>query len=283
MRIRAAVVLSAVLLASGTSWSQDSRLKDVAGSIKLNPEAIVEKQGIVEDPQVAEKADEGLFETVIADCSAVADHLAKLVDEARNTILYSDNDLPNRLDGASRELERQIQDLYLLRLGETLAEPVGTAREAADICAVACVSVREELALGGVAFTEATRQVTTCVQGLEKAKTQYATIANRSAVKGAASAAPTTTEPPAPLTDDEIIAARCEPERSEGPDAFDACQAGQYRALAAISSRSSGNEMLVEEIFSGIRGICGELHPQDFAQRDACEVEKMTAARMDQE
>ena len=283
MRIRAAVLLSAVLLASGTSWSQDSRLKDVAGSIKLNPEAIVEKQGIVEDPLVAERADGGLFETVLAECSAVAHHLAKLVDEARNTILYRDNDLPNRLEGASRELERQIQDLYLLRLSESFAEPVGTAREAADICAAACVSVREELALGGVAFTVANQEVTTCVQGLEKAKTQFATAANLSAVKSAAPAAPTTTEPPAPLTDDEIIAARCEPERSKGPDAFDACQAGQYRALAAISSRSVGNEMLVEAIFSGIRGICVELYPQDFVQREACEVEKMTAARMDQE
>ena len=87
MRIRTAVLVGVALMAGISGWSQDERLGDVAGSIKLNPEAIVETSGVVEDPRAAAKADEELFNAVLADCLAAAGQLGRLVAEARTTVV----------------------------------------------------------------------------------------------------------------------------------------------------------------------------------------------------
>jgi len=101
MRVRSLFLVSLILLVSGAGWSQSNRLGDVAGSIKLDPSAIVEKEGYVEDPQAAVKADRDLFGETLRNCSTVANHLGALVEEARNSILYRDDDLPSRLTAAS--------------------------------------------------------------------------------------------------------------------------------------------------------------------------------------
>lgn len=285
MSVRTAVLVSMALLVCTMTWPQENRLGDVAGSIKLNSEAIVVKGGTVEDPRAAKKFDEDLFNTVLADSAASADQLGQLVDEARATVIYSGDDLLTRLEESSRELERQIQGIYLLRLEDAYSDPVETARAAADVCASAGASVREEIGRGGVAFTHAKETVTRCRESLTEAQVQFATVANPAGAKPASPAAASTavSEPATPSTDDEIVDARCEPERSNGLEAFEACQGGQYLALAALTSRNFENEMLVESVFSDIRQICAELHPKDFVGRNDCELDKMTATRLETE
>ena len=285
MRIRIAVLVGVALMVGATSWSQENRLGDVAGSIKLNPEAIVESSGFVDDPRAAKKADEDLFDVVLAECSAGAEQLGRLVAEARLTVIYPGDDLLTRLGESSLELERQVDEIFLLRLAPAYSEPIETARDAAVVCAAGSITVRREIELGSVAFTKSGQEVSRCRQRLGEAQAQFAAVAAPAGSKGgrpaAANAAPAI--PKTPPTDDEIIEAVCRPELSNGPDAFEACQGLQYRSLAALESRSAENEMMVEAVFADIRAICGELHPLDFVARNTCEQDKMTAARLELE
>jgi len=285
MRIRIAVLVSVALIAGMTSWAQEDRLGDVAGGIKLNPEAIVETSGTVEDPRAAAKADEDLFGVVVEDCSIVADQLGRLVGEARTTVLYPGDDLLVRIEESSLELERQLQDIYLLRLAPRYAEPIETARAAADLCAAASVSVRREVDLGSVSFNQAIESVARCRERLGDAQEEFARVAESAGVGRTLSGAPTarTSEPATPPTDDEIIEALCEPQRATGPEAFEACVGVQYRALAALESRDAENEMLPQTVFSDIRRICSELEPKNFSARDTCEQDRMMAARLELE
>ena len=280
MNIRAAICLGAALLLSGVGWSQN-RLGDVADSITLNPDAIVEKKGFVEDPNAAVKADQRLFSDYLASCSAAAANLGGLVEEARNTVLYRDDDLPNRLTAAALDLDTQMQELYLLRLAPSFDEPVDTAAEAVDLCATATDSTRAELARKGVRFVDAAEDVAACRQRLGLAEAQLAAVGSGGGA--GPSTAPPGSEAPSARTDDEIVAEACEPEGSGGQDAVDACGQRQYQALAAITSRTADNEMIDPSVFLGIRGVCAELHPLDFVRRDSCEVEKMTAVRLEAE
>lgn len=284
MRIRAAVSLCAFLLVCGVGWSQN-RLNDVAGSIKLNPEAIVEKQGYVEDGRVAKKADHELLSTVLNGCVIVADDIGAMVEEARSTILYRDDVLPKRLTAATLDLDTQVQEIYLLRLTDTFAQPEETAREAAEACEAANSSIRNELARQGVAFTQAREEMTRCRKGLTRAQSELAAADQPAARPGGSgevdgTAADEDDEPP---SDEEIIAEICEPENRSGSDAFDACTVRQNRAAAALDSRTPENEMLDPPVFEEIRSICTQLHSRDFYLRDQCEMEKMTSVRLENE
>lgn len=285
MRIRVSVLACVMLLVSAGGWSQDSRLGDVAGSIKLNPDALVEKTGYVEDPMVAVKADQSLFGATLESCSTVANRLGELVEEARNTVMYRDEVLPNQLTTASVDLESEIQGIYLLRLTESLAEAEQTARAAADECRAASVSVREELQRRGVGFTEALEKVTLCRQGLDIADEQLAKAEGRveAGVVNPSSAPKSTDGAEGTMTQDEIVASLCESERSKGDEAYAACTEAQYRAEASMASRTAANEMIDDSVFGGIRDICLALHPRDYVQRNNCELDKMTTARLDQE
>lgn len=281
MRIRAAVLLCSALLICAAAWSQN-RLSDVAGAIKLNPEAIVEKEGFVDDPNAAKLEDQDLLATTLDGCSTIADNIGAMVDEARTTILYRGSDVPTRLGAATLELDTQIQEIYLLRLTDVFAQPVVTARDAADACSVANESIRAELARQGVAFTQAREEIARCRTGLGQAQAEFAAI-QKSPDGKAVAATPEAEEPAAAPTDDEIIAEICGPEAKNGPDAFDACTSRQYRAVAALGSRTWGNEQLDAGIFADLRAICAELHPRDYALKNECELERMTAIRLETE
>ena len=122
MRFRTAVLTSVLVLVYGTGWTQTKNLGDVAGSIRLNPAAIVEKKGVIEDPRDAKKADGELLGDVLTECSAEADQLAGLVEQARATTVYRGDPLLNRINESSRELDRQLQGFTTLRLGGEFAE-----------------------------------------------------------------------------------------------------------------------------------------------------------------
>jgi len=280
MRFRAAVLVSVASLVCGSGWAQTRNLSDVAGSIKLNPEAIVEKKGIVENPRAEKKEAGELLGGLLTKCSASAAQLGELVDQIRAATLSRGDNLLNRLEESSRELERQIQEMYLLRLEGDFSEPFRVALEAADTCDAAVGSVRTELNSGGSIFTEARGGIAMCRQNLSRAEELLAVVMNPS--RSPAGSTPKS-EPELPQSDDEIIAARCEPERSKGFDAFDACLAEQYLSQAALASRNAGNEMIDEGVFADVRGICRKLHPQDFAGRNSCELDRMTAARLENE
>ncbi len=281
MRIRTAVLLCSAFLVCAAAWSQD-RLSDVAGAIKLNPEAIVEKEGFVDDPNAAKLEDQELLAATLDGCSSIADNIGALVDEARTTILYRGSDVSRRLGAATLELDTQIQEIYLLRLTDTFAQPVATVRDAADSCSVANESIRTELARQGIAFTQAREEIARCRAGLDQAQGQLAAIQKGPDGKAAA-ATPEAEETAAAPTDDEVIAEICGPEAKNGPDAFDACTSRQYRAVAALGSRTWENEHLDAVVFADLRAICAELNPRDYALRNECEVERMTALRLETE
>jgi len=285
MKVRTAGLLGLVLMASLLGWSQDERLGDVAGSITLNPNAIVETSGTVEDPRAAAKADEELFNDVLADCMAAADQLSRLVAEARSTGVYPGDDLLTRLEQSTRELERQVDEIYLIRLAEAFFDPAEMARVAAGLCVEAGVIVRRDIELGSVSFTQSSKGVDSCREHLAETQARFAAAAGSTGAKGArtvaASAASRRTE--TPPTEDETVDALCTPARTAGAEAFEACQGVQYRAIAALASRSAENEMLAAAVFSDIRQVCNGLYPKDFAARNGCEMEKMTAARLELE
>ena len=276
MRIRASVLSCFVLLVCGIGWSQN-RLSDVAGGIKLNPEAIVEKKGFVEDPGAAKQADRELFEAAVGECATIADQIGSLVDEAKASFLYSDDDLPKRLSAATLDLDTELQEIYLLRLTDVYAQPLSTARQAAETCSVATASIRAELARQGVQFLEATQDLSQCRKELNRSLTECA-----AADQATAGSVPESEDEgeDIPPTEDEIVAAICANAAKNGPDAMDACTDRQYRALAALTSRTPANEQIDAGVFGDIRALCVELHPNDFFLRDTCEVDKMTATRI---
>ncbi|MEX1311859.1 MAG: hypothetical protein AB1Z65_15640 [Candidatus Sulfomarinibacteraceae bacterium] len=279
MRVRTTVLLGFALLACGLGWSQN-RLSDVAGGIKLNPEAIVEKKGFVEDPGAAKKADRELFNAAVGECATIADNLGSLVDEAKSSFLYSDDELPKRLSAATLDLDTELQEIYLLRLTDVYAQPLSTARQAVETCSVATASIRAELARQGVQFLEATQDLSRCRKELDRSLSELAAVDQ---VAAGSAPAPTEDEAETPPTDDELIASICATAAKSGPDAMDACTGRQYRALAALTSRTPENEQLDPGVFGDIRALCVELHPDDFYLRNTCEVDKMTATRIDAE
>lgn len=274
MRSRTVILIVVASLACPTAWAQTKNLGDVAGAIKLNPDAIVEKSGVIEDPGVAKRADENLLGSVLAESSAVADLLGDLVAEARVPSTGRNLELMNRMDSASIELENEVQSISLLRLTDDFARQLEMARQAEADCTGAAASVREAISRGGAMFGSAELEVTRCRQLLDQAKAALVTLDQPAAPV----ATPGSEEPP---TDDEIVADWCAPERANGIEAFDSCQDLQYMSLAAMSSRSASNEMIDEGVFSDIRQLCLKLHPRDFVGRDGCELEKMTAARLE--
>jgi hypothetical protein len=276
MRRSTVILIVVTLLVCPAGWSQTRKLGDVAGAIKLNPEAIVEKEGVVEDPRAAKRADENLFGGVLADCSAAAELLGSLVTQARVPGPSRDLDLMNRMESAAQELETAIHSISLLRLSDGFKDPLEIAREAEPVCAGACAGVREVITQGGVMFSNASVQVTRCRQLLDEAKEKLLAIDQPVAP-------PQDTESTAPPTDDEIIVARCESESAKGAEFVESCQALQYRSLSAMASRVAANEMLDPGVFSDIRQMCLELHPSDFLLRNNCELDKMTATRLEEQ
>jgi hypothetical protein len=281
MRIRIAVLLCSFLLVCSAGSSQN-RLGDVAGAIKLNPEAIVEQKGFVEDPNAGKMEDQELLAATLEASSIIADSVGALVDEARATVLYEESDVPRRLRAAALDLDTEIQEIYLLRLNDLFARPLATARDAADACAAADESIRGELAHKGIAFTQAKEAIARCRKGLDQAEAELSAILESPDGK-AVLATSETDGPAAAPTDDEIIAEICQPEGADANDVFDACSNRQYQAVAALDSRTWENEQLDAGVFADIRAICLELNPRDFALRNECEVEKMTATRLETE
>ena len=280
MRLGTVILIVVTLLVSQTGWSQTKNLGDVAGAIKLNPEAIVLKDGVVEDPMAAKRADENLFGSVLADCSAAADLLGELVARARVPSSTRDLELMRRLDSASFDLEAEVHSISLLRLSDDFASVLEIALQAEEQCTAASVTVRDEVSKGGAMLRTADAEVTRCRDLLDRAKTRLVVVQDPLAAPAPPDGA---SEPEAPATDDEIIAARCESERARGAELFEACQGLQFRSQAAMESRSSGNEMLDEGVFSDIRQECLDLHPGDFVLRDDCELDRMTAARLEEQ
>jgi hypothetical protein len=280
MRLGTVILIVVVLLMSQTGWSQTKSLGDVAGAIKLNPEAIVLKEGVVEDPEVAKRADENLFGSLLADCSAAADLLGDLVTQARIPSSTRDLELMRRMESASFDLETEVHSISLLRLSDGFAPLLEIALQAEESCTGASGTVRDEITKGGAMLRTADAEVTRCRELLDQAKAQLVVVQNPEAAQALPSDA---SEPAEPLTDDEIVAARCESERAKGDDSFEFCQALQYRSQAAMASRNPGNEMLEEGIFSDIRQECLDLHPGDFVLRDGCELDRMTTARLEEQ
>lgn len=277
MRFGFLITVVFALLVGQTAWSQTQKLGDVAGAIKLNSEAIVVKEGVVEDPRAAKRADERLLGSVLADCLAAADLLGELVTQAQIPTPRRDLELEDRVNMASFDLADQVHSISLLRLSSGFAPVVEIALQAEESCTGASAAVRDEIAKGGVRLTIVNTEVARCRDLLDEAKTALEAAQN----PPAATAEPSRdSEPEEPATDDEIIAARCESEGTKGGEAVASCRALQYRSQAAMASRSPGNEMLAEGVFSDIRKECLDLHPLDFVLRDSCEMERMTAARL---
>jgi len=272
MRFGTVILIVAMLLVGQTGWSQTKSLGDVAGTIELDPEAIEVKEGVVEDPRAAKRADENLFGSVLADCSAAAELLGELVTRARTPSTTRDLELMDRMETASFDLETEVHTISLLRLSDGFAPVLEIARQAEESCTGASVTVRDEITRGGAMLRTADAEITRCRELLEQAKTGLMVV-DQPAV------APVTRAPDEPPTVDEIIGAWCAPERVKGIDAFESCQELQYMSQAAMASRSANNEMIDDEVFSDIRRLCLKLHPRNFVGRDECELDKMTAAR----
>jgi hypothetical protein len=286
MTVRAWVVMSVVLLAGSPAWSQSERLGDVAGTIKLNPGAVTRGGGEVVDAGQVRKADHELLGGVVADCAASARLLADLISDARATILYRGDDLPVRLEAASRELDAAAQEVYSLRLTAPFAEPLAVAREAASVCELAAASVRDELDRQGVAFTEASQGTAACRRKLEEIAMVLGGREAPGSTGGAGTAATEGPQPEGVAASSEVdrrVAERCTGEGAEGPDAYQRCLNRQYEAVAALDARTPANEMLEEGLFQDIRNTCRARYDDDFAARDQCEQEKMTAARLELE
>lgn len=278
MRFGTVVLIVVMLLIGQTAWSQTKSLGDVAGAITLNPEAIVEKEGVVEDPRAVRRADGNLFGSVLADCSAAADLLGELVTQARTPSSTRNPELLNRMESASFDLETEVHTISLLRLSDGFGPVLEIALQAEESCNGASVAVRDGISRGGAMLRTADAEITRCRQLLDQAEVRLASVQTPGAAPAPAADSAEPVEAP---TDDEIIAARCESVRAQGPEAFESCQGLQYRSQAALASRNPGNEMLDEGLFSDIRQECLDLHPDDFVLRDGCELDRMTAARLE--
>jgi len=276
MRLGTVILIVVTLLVGQMAWSQTQNLGDVAGAIKLNPEAIVVKEGVVEDPGAAKRADENLFGSVLADCSAAADLLGELVTQARVPTSTRDLELAKRIEAASYDLETEVHSISLLRLSDDFSPALEIALQAEESCTGASGTVRDEITKGGAMLRTADAEVTRCRELLDQAKARLVVVQDPAAEQALLS---DSSEPAVPPTDDEIIGAWCAPERVKGIDAFESCQELQYMSQAAMASRSASNEMIDDEVFSDIRRLCLKLHPRNFVGRDDCELDKMTAAR----
>lgn len=276
MRLRTVILIVVALLVCPMSRAQTKSLGDVAGTIKLNPDAIVEKSGVVEAPGEAKRADENLFGSVLAECSAAADLLCDLVAQARVPSAGRNLELMNRMESAATELEVEVHSITLLRLTDDFAQPIEIARQAETACVEAGASVREAVSRGGAMFGNAEVAAMRCKQLLDQAKAELVAVDQPAA-------RPVTPESDEPPTDDAIIAAWCEPQRAKGIDAFESCLDLQYMSQAAVASRSASNELIDEGVFSDIRELCLKLHPRDFVGRDGCEQDRMTTARLEEQ
>jgi hypothetical protein len=270
------------------AMTQESRLGDVAGSVTLDPSALTQGGDDIEDPKAARRADRQLLGEVLTDCYTEAERLGGLVTEARQTVMYRDQEdvLSPRLMEASADLGLAAQEVYKLRLTPSLKEILYSAEEAMIPCEGAALNVREELDRGGVAFTRALQLVGECKSRLNETLVL---------LEGGGAGTTAATEQGAPdgsldgqggdveRTPDEIIEAFCERARAQGQAVVDACLAAQFRGLAAIESRSAAREMIDEAAFSGVRQICISEHPEDHVRRDLCEQEKLTALRLDRD
>ncbi|MEE4273103.1 MAG: hypothetical protein V2I67_15630 [Thermoanaerobaculales bacterium] len=271
MNIRIAVVVGMALLVSGTGWSQ-ARLDEVAGSIKLNPDALVEKQGYVEDPVAVQRADRELLAAAIAGCSGAAEILAGLISEVEASFPDVDDTLPDRITAASIDLDDELLELRQLRLTDAFADPLTEALNAAEQCMVATGELRSRLASGAPVSSRSAASVDLCVEQLGQAESRLVEVGSDSSTAVLSGAV---------ASEEEIIAAVCKGESERSFEAGEACRNRQYRALASITARTAENERIEPNVFAGIRRICAELQPDDFAARDICEVEKLTAVRLE--
>jgi len=275
MSCRATRLLAVVILCAGPVLGQDERLADVAGKITLNPDAVVTKQGFADDPRAVIRADGELLGTVLAECRTTTDLIVGLFDQARATYVPPDSDLAVRLGDASVVLDEQLQDIDLLRLSASFDSVMETVRRAADECGAASAAAGTVLVRRGAAFDETEDLLARCRTLLTRSSDQLAEIGSGSSAPAAASL------PSAMLSDDELIERICGAPPSVGIDEVEACRARQYRAIAALESRTAENEMVDDRILAEIRRVCADEHPRDFDQRDSCELSRLTTIRLE--
>ena len=273
MNTRVAVVVGVTLLVAGAGWSQ-ARLDEVAGSIKLNPDVLVEQQGYVEDPAAVHRADRELLATTIAECSAAAEILGELISEIEASFPNVDDALPDRIAAASVDLDDELIQLRQLRLTDAFADPLTAALNAAETCEVATEELRSRLAAGAPVSSRTAAAVDLCAEQLARAELRLDEV-------GSDPSAATAPGADVVATEEAIIAAACEAAAARSFEAGEACRDRQYRALASITARNAENERIDPTAFAGIRRICAELQPDDFTARDICEVEKLTAVRLE--
>ena len=287
MRARAGVTAIAILLVCGFGWSQSSKLGEVAGSIKLDPSAIVQSDGgVAADPGRDREADRQLLTEVLSDCDAAAARIEELAREARTTIYDRDSTLDLRVEDAALVLEAAARDLYLLRLGKAFDEPLDAAHRAAEACESVVEAVQSELARRSVIFSQAGERVAACRTEIAAAEARLEAVGSNetvSAGEGSSAGSGEVDEPAEPPTAAERIAAFCRIAGAGDQNAFTRCEDRQFRALAAIEARSAISETLDEAVFSDIREACELDHPDDLVALDLCEQEKMTAARLEVE
>ncbi|MGD8441009.1 MAG: hypothetical protein PVG53_10765 [Holophagae bacterium] len=275
MSCRASGLLAVVVLCAGPVLGQDERLADVAGKITLNPDAVVAKQGFADDPRAVIKADGELLGSMLTECRVTADLIVDLFDQARATYVPPDDEIAIRLRDASAVLDDQLQGIGLLRLSESFNGVMETVRRTADDCAAASAAARTVLVRRGAAFDETGDLLARCRTLLTRSSEQLDAIVAGSSGRG------TSALPSAMLSDDELVERVCGAPPSRGAAEVEACRSRQYRALAAIESRTAENEMVDGEIFSEIRRVCADKHPRDFDQRDSCEMSRLTAIRLE--
>lgn len=193
--------------------------------------------------------------------------------------MMRDTEVLTRLEEAALELDRQVEELGSLRLTSQLRGSADAARRAGGSCSSAAATVIDDIRSRTV-FTRSRDAVAGCRRELADAEQQLAESAPGAPT--ASSPAPQT-GPGEPRSVEEVITTICRSSGSTDPDAVERCRAEQSLAQAAIESREPGNEMLDAGVFGDIRQACLELHPRNFVERDRCEQERMTAARLDNE
>lgn len=275
MSCRASGLLAVVVLCAGPVLGQDERLADVAGKITLNPDAVVTKQGFADDPRAVIKEDAELLGSMLAECRTTVDLIVDLFDQARATYVPPDSDLAVQLRHTSTVLDEQLQGIGLLRLSESFNGVMETVRRAADDCDAASAAAGTVLVRRGGAFDETGDLLARCRSLLTRSSEQLA------AVVSGLSGPETNALPSAMLSDDELIERTCGTPPSRGVAEVEACRSRQYRALAALESRTAENEMVDGVTFADIRRLCADEHPRDFDQRDSCEMSRLTAIRLE--
>lgn len=286
MRFRASLAWVAVLLICGSALAQTNRLGEVAGTITLDSSALTKSGGgYVEDENAAKTADQSLIKEVLEQCVGEATKIADLVAVIKTSWSRVGDDRWIRLENSAAALEEAVEDLYSLRLVDTFQGALVASRDAAEICGGASKAVKSELDRRIVEFTEGGPAIAECRRVLDAAVSLVAAADAGSAGTPSSSTSESGAElvSDLPPTPEEIIAAFCESERSRGQAAFDECEDRQFRALAALESRSPSMESLAENVFAEIRENCRSEHPNEFVQQDLCEQERMTATRIQAE